>query len=382
MTADGRIRLALLGQYPLDAGDYGGVYSHMSSLVKGFRNYPTLDVHVITLSTRLSREKTTTDGNVTVHYLPSRLPRLMASVGLDQMRIIRKVYELNPDLIHAHMTAPVYGLPSALLAGSRKVMLTVHGLVSEESKTWPGLLGRLKAFIYRPMEDYALGRIRHIIVVSEYVRDRIRNRTKSEIRVVSAGISDEFFSVSGGGKEGRLLFVGGIEPRKGLLCLLEAVKIVLPKSGVRLRIVGGVRDPSYQRQLEEYIEKNGIAHAVTFTGPEDQDALVEEYRECSIFILPSREESEGLVMLEAMACGKPVIASNIGGIPHFVEDGITGILIPYGKPAELAEKMLMLVNDKAMRERMGAAGREKAMSYTGDRTAAQIHAIYEEVLGE
>ncbi|MFH1126417.1 MAG: glycosyltransferase family 4 protein, partial [Candidatus Altiarchaeota archaeon] len=310
MTPEGKMRLLLLGQYPLDDKDFGGVYSHLKQLADYLKKYPDIEVHVVTLSTRIDKDMEVSEGGVSIHYLSSRLPRLIASLGLDQRKIIKKVNEIKPDLIHAHMTSPVYGFPTTFISGKYKILLTVHGLVSEESKTWHGLKGRIKAILYRPMEDYTLRHMRDIIVITEYVKEKISKKTSAKIRVIPLGVSEDYFKAEGKEKPNQLLFVGGIEPRKGLHHLLAAIKDVLKKHpNTELRIVGSIRKKEYYDQLADYVKTKNLNKSVYFTGSKNKEELLSEYGECSVFVLPSQEESEGLVLLEAMASGKPVVAS-------------------------------------------------------------------------
>jgi len=96
-------------------------------------------------------------------------------------------------------------------------------------------------------------------------------------------------------------------------------------------------------------------------------------------VVPSLYESFGLVALEAMACGTPVIASRVGGLQHTVDDGVTGFLVPAGEPDALADKLRLLLVDSELRERLGANARRKAQAYTWQVVAKHILALYEEL---
>ena len=115
------------------------------------------------------------------------------------------------------------------------------------------------------------------------------------------------------------------------------------------------------------------------------DALVKveeikkEFSECSVFVFPSKEESFGIVLAEAEACGKPVVASNIGGIPYVVDDNKTGFLVEYGDVDTFAEKILILLNDKNLRNKMGRLGRGKAKQFSNKEIAKKYYELYKEV---
>jgi glycosyltransferase involved in cell wall biosynthesis len=97
-------------------------------------------------------------------------------------------------------------------------------------------------------------------------------------------------------------------------------------------------------------------------------------------VFPSIYEAFGIVLLEAMACGKPVVASNVGGIPFVVEEGKTGLLFESGNVEDLADKIVTILKDEELREKMGEAGRERAKEFTWDKIAERTVEVYKEIL--
>ena len=158
-----------------------------------------------------------------------------------------------------------------------------------------------------------------------------------------------------------ILSVGRIEPLKGLDILIRAVAQVEDISDTRLLIVGGSpsSDPEVER-LRAIASEEGIGHAVTFTGKVDQAELPAYYSAADVFVLPSYYESFGLVALEAMACGVPVVTSRVGGPRTFVRDSTTGYLIPWQCPEPYAQRIEMLLSNPGLRASMGAAARIEA----------------------
>ena len=145
-----------------------------------------------------------------------------------------------------------------------------------------------------------------------------------------------------------------------LVRAMVAVRRAVPS--VRLRVVGGGPELPALRQLASDL---GLASAVEFTGPISQAAQVRQaYRESLVFALPSVQEAFGIVFLEAMAAGLPIVAARAGATPEVVDDGRTGILVPTEDPASLAEAILKLLRDPVLRDRMGAAGRETVTRFT------------------
>ncbi|MBN2013931.1 MAG: glycosyltransferase family 4 protein [Candidatus Altiarchaeota archaeon] len=379
------MKLALLGPYPLDAKNIqGGAHAHIYALTEHFRHYADLYVHVITISPELEDDKTIVKDNITVHYIASKGPfRLLSALTTDRKRIIKKTKEINPDIVHAHCTVS-YGFPASSLSKKFPTIMTVHGISSEEIKTFNGLSKYPKWIIETIIERHVLKKIKDIIVVSHYASGKIEPLCrKNKIYIIPVGINRDFFEIKNNEKKGELLFVGGIEPRKGLLYLFKSVKImkeIIPT--IRLHVVGRVRKKGYYNRLRGYVDTNDLTENIRFLGSLDKEGLKMRYSECSVFVLPSQEESLGLVLVEAMAAGKPVVASGIGGIPDVVDNNENGFLVEYGNSKQLAERITVLLNDKNLRETMGTKGREKAKEFKNEVIAKQIYDLYNNILGE
>ena len=124
--------------------------------------------------------------------------------------------------------------------------------------------------------------------------------------------------------------------------------------GVRYVVVG---DGDDRRRLESLAHRLGVDERVTFFGAVDRAALRAFYEACEIFVMPSRTEGFGIVFLEAMALGKPVVGGNHGGTPEIWADSTAGFLVDYGDVHGFAGRLKLLLGDSEMRARMGAAGR-------------------------
>ena len=157
-----------------------------------------------------------------------------------------------------------------------------------------------------------------------------------------------------------LLWVGRIAPIKGLDTLLDTVAR-LREAGrdMRLLVVGGEADEptnGHETSLRRRIAALGLGESVRFVGPQPQSVLPLYYAAADVTVLPSYYESFGMVALEAMACGSPVIASRVGGLVTTVRDGVTGFLVPDGDVEALAERIETLVTDPELRWRLGREG--------------------------
>ncbi len=189
-----------------------------------------------------------------------------------------------------------------------------------------------------------------------------------------------------------LLFVGRMEPLKGLNVLIEAIGImrdneVLKQNPFCLAIIGGDPDdctdePNIElSRIKELTKHYGLQDLVTFLGNRSQDSLPYYYSAAEAVVVPSQYESFGMVALEAMACGVPVVASQIGGLAYLVQDGVTGYTVPVDEPVELAKRITMLLQDPSLRDSMGEQAVRLAQDYAWDKIAAKLQPVYESMLG-
>jgi D-inositol-3-phosphate glycosyltransferase len=175
------------------------------------------------------------------------------------------------------------------------------------------------------------------------------------------GSRDEARARIGAGNEPLLLYVGRIAPIKGLETLLDALARVRRGSltGARLLIVGGEADEpadGHEADIRRRVDALGLRDVVRFVGAQRQEVLRDYYVAADVAVLPSYYESFGMVALEAMACGTPVIASRVGGLATTVRDGVTGFLVPDGDAAALAEQLGAVAGDADLRFRLGREG--------------------------
>ena len=158
-----------------------------------------------------------------------------------------------------------------------------------------------------------------------------------------------------------MLSVGRIEPLKGLDLLVQAMSMLNDLDDTRLVIVGGrpERDDELNR-LESIAAELGVADKTTFAGAVKQTELPAYYSAADVFVMPSYYESFGLVALEAMACGTPVIAARVGGLKSFITSGETGYLVPWRCAEPYARRLDVLLANPALQAAMGKAARAKA----------------------
>lgn len=184
----------------------------------------------------------------------------------------------------------------------------------------------------------------------------------------------------GYGDEKNILFVGRLEPLKGLDSLFRAVASLENTSRVTLNVVGGDENSQEKARLQTLASRMKLTQSVRFVGSVAQDELPIHYSAADVCVLPSHYESFGLAALEAAACGKPVVASRVGGLPAIVQSGSTGFLVPPKHSDIMAERLCELLSDDLMRSRMGSAARTHAESLSWDRSADSLLACYRELM--
>ncbi len=373
------MKIALVSPY--DFAYPGGVVHHISALERYF----TRMGHEVRIIAPASRAVT----NIGDRFIPIGKPRPIPTSGsiariTISLRLASRIKEVlgeeNFDIIHLHEPfMPM--LCSAVLRFSDTVSVgTFHACRGRPSYNfgWP-----ITPVLLRRRARKLDGRI----AVSRPALDFAREYISGYYEVIPNGIDLEHFSPDvspieefGDGKL-NLLFVGRLEKRKGLNYLLKAYKQVheeVPNS--RLIIVGpGTR---LRRKYEKQVRRDKLEDVV-FVGYASYDELPRYYKTADIFCAPATgRESFGIVLLEAMALGKPVVASNIEGYANVVTDGVDGELVPPRDVGALARTLISLMADEPLRREMGVRGRAKAMDYGWGQIAQKVLNYYTRVLDE
>ena len=224
-------------------------------------------------------------------------------------------------------------------------------------------------------ERDTLHRADRIVAVSEHERGNMIDFYEApgdRIQVIPCGVDMDVFKPMpkdearrelGLGDGNVLLYVGRVQPLKGPELLLESVARMGLNEGLKVLIVGGdVTGDEEVTKVRRLAEELGIDHMVSFEGTVPHKRLVHYYNAADLCVVPSFYESFGLVAAEAMACGTPVVATAVGGLPETVKDGLNGSLIRSRNPEALAEKISLLLNDVRLRGLLASRARESVAS--------------------
>ena len=202
----------------------------------------------------------------------------------------------------------------------------------------------------------------------------------NKARVIPIGVRlEEFSAVKNARTQGRpvLLYVGRIDRGKGLEFLIEAASQLRHYDPLVLLV--GPRS-EYSDVLEKLVAEKGLANNVVLTGFVSESEKNRLLMSASVFCLPSVYEGASLAVLEAMAAGKPVVASRVGGVPFLVEDGLSGYLVKPNDANLLAANLEKLIREPGIRDAMGERGREVACNYAWSRIAEKVEALYLELV--
>ncbi len=366
MNVDGRRRIVFIS----GAAYFGGAEKYIELLAGGLDRERYEPILVTSGTPGLERLRTavmekgvrseTTDGRSFASAAGARL-----FTGL--------LRRLRPDIVHINMPGPFdcsYGLPASLarLAGNGRIVTTEH---------LPMIGSFAKARIIRAIH---MPHVSRFITVSEDNRQHLVEQhavPQEKIRVVYNGIP--YPELNGAGKEAggdmvELLVAGALEERKGQMLLLSAMER-LPER-IHLSIAG---EGPLRGEIESRIESSGAGGRVTLLGRvDDMPGLIAR---SDILVVPSLMEATPYVILEAMAAGRPVVASGIFGIPEQVEDGVSGILVAPGDEVSLADAVMRLAADETMTRSMGEAGRRIYEDrFTLTMSVAKTEDVYGELL--
>ena len=377
------MRIAILGPYTVDSETKGGVERHTQYIVDELSN-SELDVHVFSVSKDSENNIQKLRTNVTLHTIKSlKLSMTITGVSTDLYNLIKEVKKIQPDLVHGQMVGAPYGIATYYLCKNYPSILTVHTLISQNSKIKRTLKSKLHDALWHYLEKLEIRNIKYIITVSEHLKPDILSMGGSKIYTIPNGITPEWLKIEPKTIEGRVLFVGRILPIKGLENLIKAISLAKKcKTNISLHIVGPYLDAEYFNHLKLLISDLEVTENVVFTGPLYDHKLFKEYSESHVFVLPSHDESNPFVLIEAMAAGIPVIATNVGGIPYLINEGENGFLVKDNDVVDLSNKVTGILSQNDVWERISKKNRAKAKLYLWNRVANQTVELYKKAIGE
>ena len=326
---------------------------------------------------------------------PVIIPELARKVNLRKdltafFKILRMIRREKPDIVHTHTAkAGALGRTAAVLAGVPVRIHTFHGHIFEN------YFSSYSAAVFIFIERFLAFFSENIVVVSEAQKEEIVKKYKiageKKVKVVPLGLELEGLSAIGSrrgktrdelgiGNDCILIgIIGRLVPVKNHRMFLDACKKLFDLAGgldIKCIVIG---DGEEREGLERYAKELGIREKVIFSGWKKEMADV--YADLDIVALTSLNEGTPVALIEALASGRPVVSTDVGGVKDVVEDGINGYLVASGDAAGFAKRCYELAKDPEKRRSLGGNGRRKVLKkYSKERLVTDMRGLYEEAL--
>jgi glycosyltransferase involved in cell wall biosynthesis len=384
-----QLRVAMLGAYPLDATRInGGVQAAFTYLVRGLAQIDDLDLHILTFKpSDYSGKDQIKEANLTLHLLPE-YPHFERLRNYRTYQTIVNTYltQLRPNLIHAQDAGS-----DALVAlrSDFPSVITVHGIRWEDGRHYSSWVKRLRVYYDSLLtERYVIRHARHLIAISTYITSYFKEMMRPDIEIycVPNAIDERYFNLEPSPDEQIILFAGRVIPRKRVMELVHAFAQVHSQvPSARLRIAGEIStEPAYVESIRKWLHESNLAEHVMFLGPLPEESVLWEFAGCSLLVLPSAQESAPMVIAQAMAARKPVVATRVGGVAEMVgEQGERGFLVGVEDSDGLATSMLRLLKDADLRVRMGQNGYAFAReNFHSENVARRTSEVYHHIVGK
>jgi len=299
---------------------------------------------------------------------------------------VAELYKL--DLLHVH-----YAIPHAVSAQLAREMLRGQGISLPFITTLHGtditLVGLDRSYL--PITKFGIEQSDGITSISRYLKEEterafsitrpievIRNFVNCDVYMRRPEVYERNRQKYAAPEEALFVHLSNFRPVKRATDVVHTFAKVTRGLPARLMLIGDGPDTS---EAERLAVSYGIKNRIHFLGK--QDSVENLLSLADLMLMPSEMESFGLAALEAMACGVPVIATRVGGVPDVVRDGVDGYLVDVGDAASLGERLADLANDPAMREEMGREGRERVLErYAVSRLVDDIDKLYRELLDD
>ena len=334
----------------------------------------SLEIHVITELFEKTKQFETSN-NVFIHRVKfARTQSYVVNSLLYFSEVLRTIRAIRPDVIHACQTNfnGTYGAFIAKILGI-KIIIHEHGKFYD-LPMWH------KVLFAKP----ALQNADYLLAPSKGLAHEMEELAKREVRVIPNAVDLEDYigltkrkARKGLGiseKKRIVLFVGRLTPVKSLDTLILAISIVDREvENVELVLVGEGKSKKY---LQNLVSEKNLEQVVTFVGNVKHSLIPTYMAMCDVFVLPSERESFGIVLLEAMAAGKPCVASDVGGVPEIIEDTKNGILITPGNENELADAIKRILEEEEIADFYGRNNRIKAKVFSWEKVIEAVKGIY------
>jgi N-acetyl-alpha-D-glucosaminyl L-malate synthase BshA len=294
-------------------------------------------------------------------------------IAIFRLKVLLTLRRVNPDTVHGHGTG-----------------ISLSGFLAKKVLGKPYLVWRrgidigLGGLFTRTLSRLVLKNADAVIALTEDMKREIQTVINREVFVIPNGIDFERFQNLSRDKiryklqarvdERLVVFVGRFRPEKGVRYLIEAMEIIRRKSqNARLILVG---EGPEEEDLKRLVEQLNLRDCVDFLGQVPNEEVPQYMAASDVFVLPSLAEGFPNVILEAMASGLAIVACRVSGLPEIVEDGGNGFLVESKNPEQIAEKVLLLLGNDELRERISKNNKEKAKGYSWESVVERLEEVY------
>lgn len=370
------MKILMLGKWPIDDVS-GGVANHVYNLVNSLSEFEQINLRFLSFST-IDKEihlKNSTIKNIKVKNIDLICPLLLL------LKINKEINNFKPDILHLQgSNFSPYFLYIRLFSFRAKKIVTIHGIVHKEARFKRGKKFIIFNFLNKYSEKYIFKKIQNIITVSAAATKLIQNNSNARVVTIPNGINFKEiakFSPDPNIITPSLFFLGELRPEKGIELIIRSlvsVKKVFPN--IHLYIGGtGIME----KELKDLTRELNIQDNVEFLGFLKGEKYT-YYKSTDIYILPSYWENQPISILEAMASGTAIIASNVGGIPELIENGRTGFLFENNDISDLTQKIIILLSDEKFRKYLGTNAKDKSRNYSWDIIALKTYETYKDII--
>ena len=350
-----------------------------NALFEGFATLPNVEVHILSCTQQPMFSPHKLAQNIWFHSLHvPKIGWLRTAYAGCILAVRKELKKIQPDIVHAQGTERDCAI-SAVFQKIPKV-LTIHGNIRVITKLHPhsplsfwGIQSRLEAF--------CLPRFAGVICISKYTQQQVSDLAKKTWLLPNA-TENLFFeprpTAADSSPPPLVLGVANVDVRKNQNALIQALDPLANKLKFIVKFYGRCREDSYGKTFRSLLETRPWCF---FGGMISRENLRDELARATALFLPTREDNCPMVVLEAQASGVPVIASNVGGVPDLVEDGITGLLTNPDLPSSMPVALEKILTDKVLAALLAEGGRKQALARFHPNIIATRHVeIYREVL--
>ena len=364
--------------------DYANPQPHFgtapAALLQGLAMIPEIEVHVVACIRRPVQSPEKIAPNIFFHSLVVPKIGWMKTLFQGCVRAARKkIQEIQPDIVHGQGTEADCSV-SAIYSGFPNV-LTLHG-----NLRLIAALNRERAFSYNwlaaRLEGFVLPRTNGVVCITSYTQAAVQPLAR-KTWILPNAVDAGFFEVQSApdlSSPPMILCVGVVCPRKNQNDFIRALDPLARQKKIRLVFIGQVDNGAYGEEFRQLIQSRNWCEHVPFSG---RDRVKEFFAKATIVALPTREDNCPMVVLEAMAAGVPVLASNIGGVPDLIRHEVNGLLCDPDKPETFRTATARFLDDHDFARRIAAEAKAQAQKRFHPLVIAQAHLkIYREVLGK